>query len=928
MFPAGALGNRGNIVWSGASAGGFRDRTLLRVYANAGEYILVSSSAVGVDDGNIQIFSNISGTVANENLGASVFSCVTQRGANAADTNRGFISSRAEELAGPRSIDGTGNTAGYEPCYYQAPTTGIYYIAMYGPQGPTGGDMSGANNGVEPDINTLNTGSNQGTGISAWDVTIRSSLNATTDIIGRLHTYYIAMNMGDNGRQLHSDLYPITVDGYRYEIDIRGLDPFGFRIYGNQFGNLDSDGQTPLYRDVLGSNGSIGSPSGGVSSAPPLYPIFLNPIDSTAVSALTVYDPLTGAEVLGRTFPGAPILPSITTASFSGSISENRSNVNVGGTFSFDSNLPSGTYEIVISYDGVNFDPTRTENRVIRGFMPSSGAQTSTWDGRDNLGNPFPVGAYSYKIAIRGGEYHFPVSDAENNVNGGPTYRLLNATNPLGNTIAFYDHRGYRTLGGTTVADRDTGDGDPFDDALCGTNPPSPAVTDLELGADSSAAGFNAFGVASGGNTNSRCTGAFGDTKILDLWTYLPSNRLQREIIIEETTPEFDHGDAPDTSAGNSAGDYSTLSGNNGPRHALGTTAAKLYLGAGVVSDADGFVDGVDDNGNATDDSDNAFTAALPSVSPGSAYNLNNIPVVNNSGVTGTLHGWVDFNQNGQFELSEYASVTVASGTTSVNLSWSAPATTTLGTTYARFRLTTDATLVDSAGTTDVDERSLGAASDGEVEDYAVSVVNGDPEVVLVKRITALNSQTQTTNGHDLSAYRNEGGDPNDDNTLPWPTPLTTTLVGGTNGGSVMPDDTLEYTIYFLSSGDRTAENIRFCDYIPTYTQLVTGGFNGNTPAAGGLTGADLSVEIFQNGSSTYHTGASDGDAAVYFPPGVDPANDSRFAGIDCDGDGNALNANPNGAIAVDLGNILNASSATNVANQSYGYVRFRARVR
>ncbi|MEO1593085.1 MAG: hypothetical protein AAFU71_17600, partial [Cyanobacteria bacterium J06632_22] len=94
------------------------------------------------------------------------------------------------------------------------------------------------------------------------------------------------------------------------------------------------------------------------------------------------------------------------------------------------------------------------------------------------------------------------------------------------------------------------------------------------------------------------------------------------------------------------------------------------------------------------------------------------------------------------------------------------------------------------------------------------------------------------------------------------------------------------------------------------------------------LTGADLSVEIFQNGSSTYHTGASDGDAAVYFPPGVDPANDSRFAGIDCDGDGNALNANPNGAIAVDLGDILNASSATNVANQSYGYVRFRARVR
>lgn len=228
----------------------------------------------------------------------------------------------------------------------------------------------------------------------------------------------------------------------------------------------------------------------------------------------------------------------------------------------------------------------------------------------------------------------------------------------------------------------------------------------------------------------------------------------------------------------------------------------------------------------------------------------------------------------------------------------------------------------------------------------------GDPRVLLVKRITAINGTTSMSDGGDLGAYEDEVSNPYDDNTLPavsdpsspsfdpndpafdaaetnmWPTPLSTYLPGGTNGGNVVANDEIEYTIYFLSSGQSPAENIRFCDYVPTYTDFLANSFNGNPQVPGGITGADLSVEVYRNGVSEYHTGANDDDAVVYFGPGVDPANDPRFDGTDCDNDGNDSNANPNGAIVVDLGDILNASSATTVADESYGYVRFRARVK
>ena len=526
MYPQASQGNRGNILWTTKTWGsGFYERTLLRVFARKNEYILMGSSAIGVNNGDILLYKpgRITGDAAKESIpGTADFSCQKDQ------LGRGKIQNRTEELAGAKPVSGADNPNGYTPCYYQATETGVYYIAMYGPVGSNSSNNGDA--GVEPNIENINTNSSQDTGISAWDVTVRSSDLSTTDITGRLFTFVLSINMGDNGRQLHSNLYPVTVDGYRYELDIRGLDPFTFRIFGNQVGNFNSDGKTPLYGNVLGEDGGVSNPEGGVTTAPPQFPIFFNQADENALDYITQYN--TKGQIISSGISRFPVPPEVSNPNFTGSVLGDTSEVSDGGNFTFDTTNSTGIYEIVLSHDGSNFDPTHPLNRVLRGVINQSGRQTAYWNSRDNSGNFVPVGTYTYKISVHAGEYHFPISDAENNYYGGPTITLLNAIKPppLGPTTTFFDDRGYVTINGTQV-------GNP-NQPLCGVNPPNPAYSNPINGADSSAMGFRTFGTASGGNANRKCgsnsgnVASFGDTKTLDTWTFVPSPPAIKQLEI------------------------------------------------------------------------------------------------------------------------------------------------------------------------------------------------------------------------------------------------------------------------------------------------------------------------------------------------------------------------------------------------------------
>jgi hypothetical protein len=183
-------------------------------------------------------------------------------------------------------------------------------------------------------------------------------------------------------------------------------------------------------------------------------------------------------------------------------------------------------------------------------------------------------------------------------------------------------------------------------------------------------------------------------------------------------TDQIDYGDAPDATSSTGVENYTTTSANGGPSHGIITG---LRIGStvdednGTLQNTAATLDDTTNNG-ATDDEDGVTLGTLRTDNGTYSTTVN---VTNTTGTTATLIGWIDFDQSGTFETDEAATVTVANNGTSGVLNWSSlPSDTKAGTTYARFRLSTDAALTTSYST--------GALSNGEVEDYQLTVTGVD----------------------------------------------------------------------------------------------------------------------------------------------------------------------------------------------------------
>lgn len=524
LYPAGYEAaytdeGRANLDLTGGATvylGVVQRRTFIYVYAQAGENILLGSrNRISNNAGTISLYSPQSfGTKGAETIpGAADFTC-------SAGTD-GLIATRAQELAGPQSVDGTGNLSGFVPCHYTAPTEGIYGV-LFSATGST--DTNGV---IDPPATAKDS-------VSAWDVTVRGADTAsTTDITGRVFTYAWSAYTAGNGanKRLYSNLYYVTDDGYRYRQSLKGIDPNGGTFFANALGFRDKG--EPLYKDIRGLNQTVatGLPA-GVTSDGAQFPIFFSDVSATGGTDI---DATLGA--LG--IPAAPKPPQVNAFSFVyPPASSSTSYVGQGGTFNFHV-TDTISFQIIISRDGVDWDPVTTTNRVLTGTS-GTGDYAITWDGKDNAGNNFPVGGgYKFRITGRNGEAHFPFVDVEGNFYGGPALTKLN-----GNTIdsiVYYDDRGYVTKGGTAVGT--------LNGNICGNTgwaEPSPLFS--LLGVDSSDANLSGSGKyyrwwPEGANNNNDCvsTGqAYGDAKALNLWTY------------QSTTPQsntFDIIDAADVTA-------------------------------------------------------------------------------------------------------------------------------------------------------------------------------------------------------------------------------------------------------------------------------------------------------------------------------------------------------------------------------------------
>ena len=150
-----------------------------------------------------------------------------------------------------------------------------------------------------------------------------------------------------------------------------------------------------------------------------------------------------------------------------------------------------------------------------------------------------------------------------------------------------------------------------------------------------------------------------------------------------------------------------------------------------------------------------------------------------------------------------------------------------------------------------------------------------NPNVLLVKRITAINGLSTNPNDNtNLSGYIDESANIYDDNTddTPgkpgepedttfWPDPDNSGqpdefLTGAIDGGVIKPDDEIEYTIYFLSTGDVEARSVLFCDRVPEFVEFLPDAFES---------GKGITVSI--GGDEQNYTNIGGDDIAQYIPP-------------------------------------------------------------
>lgn len=206
-----------------------------------------------------------------------------------------------------------------------------------------------------------------------------------------------------------------------------------------------------------------------------------------------------------------------------------------------------------------------------------------------------------------------------------------------------------------------------------------------------------------------------------------------------------------------------------------------------------------------------------------------------------------------------------------------------------------------------------------------------DPNLLLVKRITKINDSTTSVAGDNLAAYKQEEAYVYDDNTIETATPpdtdkwpnttgkaSSTFLIGGTNGGRTRPGDEIEYTIYFLSTGNVDAADVQLCDRVPDFQTYVLDAYNSVTPDPSGGVGANRGMVVEYNGNTFSYTNDADGDIAQFFPPG---------SALPAACNGTAAQTEDNGAIVINLGNLPHAIS-TGSPTTSYGAIRFRATVK
>jgi uncharacterized repeat protein (TIGR01451 family) len=191
------------------------------------------------------------------------------------------------------------------------------------------------------------------------------------------------------------------------------------------------------------------------------------------------------------------------------------------------------------------------------------------------------------------------------------------------------------------------------------------------------------------------------------------NHRQEASAAQNATVLGVDYGDAPDTGSGTGTSNYQTTLSDGGPSHFI---VSGLRLGTNIDSDSSllqNAAANADDTTGTPADEDGIASFPTLNTSSGKTYTVP-VTVTNTTGQAAYLVGYADFNKDGDFaDAGEQSATVTVSASGSQNIVFTTPTGMTLGNTYARFRLSSTKTEVES---------SIGASASGEVEDYLLAI--------------------------------------------------------------------------------------------------------------------------------------------------------------------------------------------------------------
>ncbi|NMP37262.1 MAG: Cna B-type domain-containing protein [Clostridiales bacterium] len=506
-------GYRPHTEWYNATTSDILRHQIIYVYACEGEKLLIGSSVVaGVEDVDIA-YTKADG-ITTGSLDVSP----------AGDTALGYISTYSMETKGPDYTD-LGNAGGYKPIEVNVDQTGVWKFEFHS-----------SNNTIDnPSAVKGNTAWNtaQKATVAAWDITVVKSVGGINqEITGRVFVTFLSLNIGKNmesGNVLNSTIYVLTADGYVYETDFNGLDPYGFIFFANNRGLIDSRYDTSLYKSAWATDDMTmvnlqARSADGATVIPTQFHLPVHKDTELDTTFKIFFEP--PSDDLPESIKPTPYAPGqVTDFRFVGDTT-GHGYVSYGGYFYFNV-VRASSFQVKIDLTQYTYEEggeTVNGGIVYLANACTDGLNRIYWDGNDARGVPVKAGTYNdesgtgtkivVSIETKAGEYHFPMLDVENNYSGIKIKLINNPIDSNGSAIELTDAQ--RSM-------------------VYYDNSGLPAGGTKALEGEDSSAGSSVF------------TGRAGNNAAIDIWTYFKDSgggslaRLN-EFVLEDVPSDNNTG--------------------------------------------------------------------------------------------------------------------------------------------------------------------------------------------------------------------------------------------------------------------------------------------------------------------------------------------------------------------------------------------------